>query len=300
MITKMENTILVAGGTGDLGNRIIKALVRRNANVIAVVRHSSGEAKIAELERMGVKVMRVDMSNVTELTQACMGVSCVVSALAGLREAIIEGQSVLLDAAVAAGVPRFIPSDYSSDFTQIAEGENRNFDLRKEFHKKLDASPIASTSIMNGAFTDILAYNTPFYNLKDKSIGYWGNDPDFYVDFTTKDDTANFTAAAALDSTTPKILRIASFQISPNELVEMATEIKGTEFKLMPMGSLEALSAYNKKARAENPAGENELYPKWQGSQYMHSMFSAQNNPKDNSRYSDLKWTSAFEVLSHI
>lgn len=296
----MENTILVAGGTGDLGNRIIKALVKRNANVIAVVRHSSDEAKIAEIERMGVKVLKVDMSNVAELTRACMGVSCVVSALAGLREAIIEGQSVLLDAAVAAGVPRFIPSDYSSDFTQIAEGENRNFDLRKEFHKKLDVAPIASTSIMNGAFSDILAYNTPFYNLKDNSVGYWGNDPDFCVDFTTKDDTANFTAAAALDSTTPRVLRIASFQISPNELVEMATEIKGTEFKLIPMGSLEGLSAYNKKARAENPAGENELYPKWQGSQYMHSMFTAQNTPNDNLRYADIEWTSAFGVLSHI
>lgn len=300
MITKMENTILVAGGTGDLGNRIIKALVKRNANVIAFVRHSSDEAKIAEMERMGVKVKKVDMSNVAELTQACMGVSCVVSALAGLREAIIDGQSVLLDAAVAAGVPRFIPSDYSSDFTQIAEGENRNFDLRKEFHKKLDVAPIDFTSIMNGAFSDILAYNTPFYNLKDKSVGYWGDNADFHVDFTTKDDTANFTAAVALDSTTPKVLRIVSFQISPNELVEMATEIKGTEFKLMPMGSLEGLSAYNKKARAENPEEENELYPKWQGSQYMHSMFSAQNNPNDNNRYSDMKWTSAFEVLSHI
>jgi nucleoside-diphosphate-sugar epimerase len=300
MITKMENTILVAGGTGDLGNRIIKALIKRNANVIAVVRHGSDEAKIAEMERMGVKVMKLDMSNVAELTQASMGVSCVVSALAGLREAIVEGQSTLLDAAVAAGVPRFIPSDYSSDFTQIAEGENRSFDLRKEFHKKLDAAPIASTSIMNGAFTDILAYNTPFYNLKENSVGYWGNDPDFFVDFTTKDDTANFTAAAALDSTTPKILRIASFQISPNKLIEMAKEIKGTEFKLMPMGSLEALSAFNKKARAENPEGETELYPKWQGSQYMHSMFSAQNTPTDNNRYPDIKWTSAFEVLSHI
>jgi hypothetical protein len=300
MITKMENTILVAGGTGDLGNRIIKALLKRNANVIAVVRLSSDEAKIAEMESMGVKVMKVDMSNVAELTQACMGVSCVVSALAGLREAIVDGQSVLLEAAVEAGVPRFIPSDYSSDFTQIAEGENRNFDLRKEFHKKLDVAPIASTSIMNGAFTDILAYNTPFYNLKENCVGYWGNDPDFYVDFTTKDDTANFTAAAALDSTTPKILRIASFQISPNELVEMATEIKKTEFKLIPMGSLEELSAYNKKARADNPEGENELYPKWQGSQYMHSMFSAQNTPNDNNRYADIKWTSAFEVISHI
>ncbi len=296
----MKKTILVAGGTGDLGNRIIKALLKRNADVVAVVRHNSDNAKVEELEKLGVKVIRTDMSNVTELTEALKGVSCVVSALAGLRDSIVDGQSALLEAAIAAGVPRFIPSDFSSDFTKLSEGENRNFDLRKEFHVKLDGAPISSTSIMNGAFADILAYNTPFYNVKENSVAYWGNDPDFRVDFTTKDDTAAYTAAAALDQSTPKILRIASFQISANELATRATEIKKTEFKLVPMGSLDALSAYNKKERAAHPEGENELYPNWQGSQYMHSMFSAHHDQLDNNRYPDVTWTSAHDVLARI
>jgi hypothetical protein len=42
-----------------------------------------------------------------------------VSALAGLRETIIDAQKVFLDAAVEANVQRFIPSDYSSDFTNL-------------------------------------------------------------------------------------------------------------------------------------------------------------------------------------
>lgn len=296
----MKKTILVAGGTGDLGNRIIKALLKKNADVVAVVRQNSDNAKVEELEKMGVKVIRADMSNVTEITEAMKGVSCVVSALAGLRDSVVDGQSALLEAAIAAGVPKFIPSDFSSDFTKLPEGENRNFDLRKEFHKKLDDAPISSTSIMNGAFADILAYNTPFYNVKENSVAYWGNDPDFRVDFTTKDDTAAYTAAAALDPETPKILRIASFQISPKELAGMATEIKKTEFKLVPMGSLEELSAWNKKERAAHPEGENELYPNWQGSQYMHSMFSVKNVTLDNNRYPDVAWTSAHEVLKNI
>jgi len=294
----MENLILVAGGTGDLGNRIIKALLKRNANVIAIVRHTSDSPKVEELEKIGVKVIKVDMSSIAELTAACKGVTRVVSALAGLRETIVEVHSMLLDAAVAAGVFSFIPSDYSSDFNQIAEGENRNFDLRKEFHKKLDVAPIAATSIMNGAFADVLFYNTPFFNLKDNSVGYWGDDADFKVDFTTKDDTVSFTAAVAFDDTAPEILRIASFQISPNELVAMVNIIKSTAFKLMPMGTLEVLSAHNKKERAANPQGENELYPKWQGSQYMHSMFTAQNNLLDNNRYPGLTWSSAEAILS--
>ncbi len=296
----MKNKILVAGATGDVGNRIIRALVKRNADVVAIVRHSSENAKVEELEKLGVKVIKVDMQNVAELTAACQDVSCVVSALAGLHDVIVDGQSILLDAAIAAGVPRFIPSDYSCDFTQLAEGENRNFDLRKAFHKKLDVAPVQATAIMNGAFADILAYNTPFYNLKENSIGYWGADADFHVDFTTKDDTASYTAAAALDATTPKILHIASFQISPNELEKMASAIKKTKFKLVSMGSLEKLDAHNRKERAAHPEGEAELYPAWQGSQYMHSMFSVQNKQLDNNRYTDVIWTSAYDVLSHI
>lgn len=296
----MKKTILVAGATGDLGHRIVKALLKRNADVAVLIRPTSDTAKVKDLEEMGAKVVQADMSSITKLTQALNDVSCVVSALAGLHDVIVDGQSLLLEAAIAAGVPRFIPSDFSSDFTKLPQGENRNFDLRKEFHKKLDNAPISSTSIMNGAFTDILAYNTPFYNLKENSVAYWGNDPDFQVDFTTKDDTASYTAEAALDTTTPKILRIASFQISAKELAALATNIKKTEFKLVPMGSLEVLSAHNKKERAAHPEGETELYPNWQGSQYMHSMFSVQNKTLDNDRYHDIIWASAHDILSQM
>jgi hypothetical protein len=41
----------------------------------------------------------------------------VVSALQGLRDVIVEMQTVLLYAAIKADAPRFIPSDYSIDFT---------------------------------------------------------------------------------------------------------------------------------------------------------------------------------------
>ena len=296
----IKPTILVAGGTGNLGERIIKALITRGAEVRAIVRNGSKPEKIAKLTELGAKVITVDMSDVEQLKQACQGISCVVSALAGLHDVIVDSQIKLLDAALAAGVPRFIPSDYSADFTKLPAGDNRNFDLRKEFHQYLDKSPIAATSIMNGAFTDILSYGTPVYNVKDYSVGYWGDKSDWKIDFTTMDDTADYTAAAAIDASTPRILRIASFQISPNELVAVGTEVKKIEFKLVPMGSMADFSASNKQERSANPEGEKELYPSWQGKQYLHSMFSIQNIPLDNDRYPDVQWTSAIDVISKI
>ncbi len=296
----MTPTILVAGGTGNLGERIIKALIKRGAEVRAIVRNGSKPEKIAKLTELGAKVITVDMSDVEQLRQACQGTSCVVSALAGLHDVIVDSQIKLLDAAIAAGVPRFIPSDYSADFTKLSAGDNRNFDLRKEFHQYLDKSSIAATSILNGAFADILSYNTPLYDVKNYSVGYWGAKSDWKIDFTTMDNTSDYTAAAALDASTPRILRIASFQISPNELAAVGVEVKKQEFKLIPMGSLEDFSASNKQERSANPEGEKELYPSWQAKQYLHSMFSVQNIPLDNDRYPDVQWTSAFDVISKI
>jgi uncharacterized protein YbjT (DUF2867 family) len=153
----MKKIILVAGATGDLGGRIVKALLMQNVDIRALVRNGSDVKKIQDLESLGVTVFRVDMSNISEIANACKGVSCVVSALAGLRDVIVDIQLNVLNGAIEAGVPRFIPSDFATDFTKIPMGENRNYDLRKEFKEHLDKSNIKATSIFNGAFADIMS-----------------------------------------------------------------------------------------------------------------------------------------------
>ncbi len=296
----MQQSVLVAGGSGNLGERIIKALLERGAEVRAVVRHGSDPEKLKKLETAGVQIFMADMLNTAEITNACTGVSCVVSALQGLRDVIVDTQKVLLDSAIAAGVLRFIPSDYSLDFTRLKAGENRNFDLRREFHQYLHTTSIAATSIFNGAFADILTYNIPVLNAKKKTVGYWGDTPDWKLDFTTMDETAAFTAAAALDAATPPRLCIASFQASPGEFSSIAGEITKSAFNLIHMGSVDQLAEYNQRERFAHPEGETQLNPAWQSGQYLHDMFSVQHETLDNRRYPDLKWTSAAEFLTTI
>jgi uncharacterized protein YbjT (DUF2867 family) len=293
----MNPLTIVAGATGDLGGRIINALHQRGATMRALVRPETDSAKVIRLTQQGVDVQRVEFADHAALTRACEGGSCVVSVLAGLREVIVDTQTQLLNAAVAAGVPRFIPSDFSSDYTQQAPGTNRNFDLRREFQACLDQAPIAATSILNGAFAEVLTYNIPLLDFKQQQVGYW-EDADWRIDFTTMDDTAAFTAAAALDPATPRFLRIASFQPSPHELVTLAEQAGKGRFKLVRLGSRADLAAAIQHVRAANPAGEQQLYANWQQMQYMLSMFSVQNNPLDNARYTDLTWTNPVSFLT--
>ena len=293
-----DSIVVVAGATGNLGRRIVKALLGRGASVKALVRHGTGLDKLERLQELGATITSVDFRIASQLTLACSGASCVVSALQGLRDVIVETQTVLLDAAIKAGVLRFIPSDYSIDFTRFPLGENRNLDLRKEFHERLDRASISATTIFNGAFTDMLTGQMPLILFRLKRVLYWGN-ADQRMDFTTIDDTAAFTASAALDPSTPRFLRIAGDQLSARELTMIVSEVTGKEFRLFRAGGLGMLGLLIKIARVVAP-GRKELYPAWQGMQYMRNMFDgrAKLEPLDNDRYPGIRWTAARDVLS--
>ena len=290
--------IVVVGATGNLGERIAKALVKKEANVKALVRENSDVKKIQHLKQMGVNVELVDMTNVEALSKSMLGASCVVSVLSGLRDVIIDAQKIVLDAAIKANVPRFIASDYSLDFTRFNYGENRNLDWRREFHEYLDKQPIKATSIFNGAFADMLTGQMPMILFKQKRVLYWGkkNHP---MCFTTMDDTANYTSYAALDNHTPRYLRIAGDVKSAEELKQVIENLSGQTYKFLRPGGLNLLSGIIKIARIIEP-GKDKLYPAWQGMQYMRNMSDDRALIKqlDNNRYPTIKWTSAKDVLA--
>ncbi|MEP7146510.1 MAG: NmrA family protein, partial [bacterium] len=99
---------------------------------------------------------------------------------------------------------------------------------------------------------------------------------------------------------TPRYLRIAGDQISPREIREVMSELSGKKFRLFRTGGLGLLSIIIKIARIIAP-GKNELYPAWQGMQYMRNMMDERSNLNtvDNSRYPDMKWTTVKELLSN-
>ena len=291
--------IVLAGATGDLGHRIALELLARGAQVRALVRPGSANRSKAEaLRAQGAHLVEVELSDEAALAKACAGATCVVSALSGLREVIVGAQTQLLRAAVAAGVPRFIPSDYCIDYTKLPEGSNRNLDLRREFGYRLDQAPIGATSVLNGMFTDLLTGQAPVILFKIRRVLYWGS-ADQPLDFTTIADTATFTAAAALDPNTPRYLRVAGEVATVRDLQAAAMAATGRPFGRLRAGGLWLLKLMIKITRRLAPA-KKEVFPPWQGMQYLHNMFTGLPKlaPLDNDRYSEIKWTKVREVLA--
>ncbi|WP_193408649.1 Rossmann-fold NAD(P)-binding domain-containing protein [Hymenobacter glacialis] len=147
-------------------------------------------------------------------------------------------------------------------------------------------------------FTDLLTGQAPVVLFGLKRVMYYGR-ADQPLDFTTTANTAEFTAAAALDPTAPRYLRVAGEVASVRGLQQAASQATGQPFKLLRVGPVSVLGGLIKATKTLMPTS-NEVFPPWQGMQYLHNMFTGlpKLTPLDNARYPDIRWTSVREVLA--
>jgi uncharacterized protein YbjT (DUF2867 family) len=290
-------TVLVAGATGDLGRRIVRELLRHDTLVRVLTRPGTGTAHGMYGGDDRVEVHEVAYTDRAGLASALSGVDTVISAVSGARPVIVDAQRALLAAAVAAGVARFIPSDYSADYRRITPGSNRNFELRRELAADLDAAPIRVTSVLNGAFADMLTGQAPMILFKRHRVLFWSS-PDQILDFTTKDDVARIVALAALDANAPRLVEIAGDRVTARSIAGTMTELTKTPFSLQWAGTTGTLAAMSRIGRYLSK-DKDQAFPAWQGMQYFVSMFNGEAELQhiNNDRYGPHDWTSVRDVL---
>jgi uncharacterized protein YbjT (DUF2867 family) len=294
----MTTSVLVAGATGDLGQRIVRDLLTHDTRIRVLTRPGSGAAAALYDANDRIDIVTAAYTDPAALVTAVTDADVIVSAVSGTRPVIVDAQRALLAAAVAAGVPHFIPSDYSSDYRQIALGSNRNFELRREFAADLDAAPIQVTSVLNGAFADMLTGTAPMIAFGRRKVMYWSS-ADQILDFTTKDDVARVVALVALDADAPRVVEIAGDRVTARSVAQTMSELTGTPFKLQFAGTTGTLSLLAKAVRRFSKTTDA-AFPAWQGMQYFVSMFSGQAQLRhvDNDRYGEHAWTSVRDVLA--
>ena len=104
--------VLVVGGTGHLGGRVIDQLLDRGKTVRALVRPSSDASK---LEAKGVQIARGDMLDLSSLVAAMTDADAVITTAAGYArrdknatQIDTIGNANLAQAAATTGVRRFV------------------------------------------------------------------------------------------------------------------------------------------------------------------------------------------------
>lgn len=305
--------IVVAGANGQLGKLVCDMLLSRAAKdgqavqVVGLKRRSAtqaSEAGSAATDFGQLAVESIDYDNEDELKRICQGAYCVVSTLLGVEDVIVGVQSRLLKAAIAGGARRFIPSDYSIDFFALPKGSNRNFDLRLQFHELADqmvrqaASKIEITSVFQGAFTDLLASGWVLLDYKKGQVIYFGS-AETQMDFTSRANTAEFTAAAALDDNpTPQKLLIAGVRLTPEAAQQLVKRVTGADFKLKQVLPVKMLRVVIAIMRFFNPARGNPM-PLWVGMQYGYCQALGTAVPRklNNDRYPGIEWDGVESVI---
>lgn len=290
-MTEGLKTVLLVGATGNLGSLIAGALLNRGARLRVLVRPGS-RGKLATEIAAGAELTEDEES-------AYQGVYTVVSAVQGGGETIVDAQRAMLARARAAGVHRFIPSDYSYNIFGLGDGDNINSDWRREFARRAasERGLVEVTHVMNGCFLDaaVLYGFLGAFDLQKDEAYLWG-DGGNRMQFTTYADTAAYTAEAALaEGAIGEHFFVAAESLTFYELVQETEEGLGRRLKVKHLGSLDGLDAEIARRRAAEP---DNLFA-WLPLQYWRAMLNGKGQLGElrNSRYPAIRPTGVREYV---
>lgn len=163
------NKVAVAGASGLLGLPVVNQLLSDGFKVTVLARKGTSHTFPS-----GATVAEVDYDSPSSLIKALTGQDAVVSVIgfAGLSL-----QLPLVEAAVKAGVKRFLPSEFGGDAENDQVSQLPMFHIKKTtkelLKKEAAAGRISYTLIANGPFFDTAMSYGMFVDLKGKTIRLW-------------------------------------------------------------------------------------------------------------------------------
>jgi hypothetical protein len=172
--------------------------------------------------------VKADYSSVDSLTSALKGQDAVVSAVG--TEGLL-GQSLLIDAAIAAGVKRFLPSEFGSDLSNPNTAKLPVFGYkiatRNHIEEKVRAgADITYTYVVNGAFLDWGLDVGFIFNWKEgKPELYNGGDREFSTTRLSSVGQAVVGVLTHYEETKNRPVYIQDRTISQNHLLEIAKKV---------------------------------------------------------------------------
>ncbi|KAK6210018.1 NmrA-like family protein [Colletotrichum tabaci] len=222
--------VTVVGGSGNLGPSIIRGLLAGLFEVTALSRKESSATFPSE-----VTVKKVDINSLEEVTAVLRGQDAVVSIVG---TAGFASQKTLADAALAAGVKRFIPSEFGIN-TREARGTKiggiltpkiQTVDYLTELSEK--NSSFTWTGIAVGPFFDWdFSGGLLGFDVKNKTVNIFdsGNEP---VSPSTLGFIGESVAGVLknLEATANKYIQVASFTTTQRELLKVVEEQTGSTF----------------------------------------------------------------------
>ncbi|KZO93430.1 NAD-P-binding protein [Calocera viscosa TUFC12733] len=182
-------------GAGGLGNFIIDELLRKKAagnvhKIVVLTRSMQGKDALAA---KGVEPIVVDYNSPDALWSALQGVDVVISTVAGRSGPVLTVQEPLAEAAKAAGVKLFVPSEFGGDTINHKDGP---LAAKNAQHDKLTQLGLPWALFFTGMFSDYF-WNQPFlgFDLNNGKVEVAGMGSGL-VSWTSRKDIARYVVYA--------------------------------------------------------------------------------------------------------
>ncbi len=192
--------ILIAGGTGTLGTQVVPLLTARGLAVRILTRDP---ARARHLQGDRVEIVAGDVRDRTAVDRAMAGVRTVISAIQGFsgtggaspRTVDGQGNSILIQAAQAAGVDHFILVSVQG---AVPDHPMDLFRMKHRAEQELRASGLTWTIIRPTAFMEVWArlIGEPLVTTGRTRIFGRGDNP---INFVSAHDVARFIDLAVVD-----------------------------------------------------------------------------------------------------
>ncbi|MFG1620499.1 SDR family oxidoreductase [Kribbella sp. NPDC049227] len=233
--------LLVVGGTGELGGRVARLLVKAGQEVVCLVRPQSDGSR---LEEAGAKVVRGDLTDSASLRKACEGVSTVVATATAIARLLARvpgpslhevdevGMVALVDAAQAAGVERFVYVSYAG----VEAGLGLPIERAKlAVEQRLKASSMRAVIVRPDAFHEIHLAPPGRFDIATGKVSTIGKG-DAKQRWVSTDDVAALVAAVAVEPDPPELIEFGGPEaLSRNEAVAIAEQFTGRRLKVQHM-----------------------------------------------------------------
>ncbi|KAE8770157.1 Isoflavone reductase-like protein [Hordeum vulgare] len=253
-----KSKVLVVGGTGYIGRRIVRASLAHGHRTFILTRPEIG-LNIDKLQLLlsfkaqGARLVEASMEDHRSLVAAVKQVDVVVSAISGLHFLL---QLKLVEAIKEAGnIKRFLPSEFGIDparMAQALEPGRVTFDEKMEIRRAIEGANIPHTYVSANCFAAFFVPNLSQMRtlLPPKEKVHVYGDGSVKVIFMDEDDVATYTIKSiddprALNKTI--YLRPAENILSQNELIAKWEKLSGKVLERIPIPSDEFLASMEGK-----------------------------------------------------
>lgn len=227
--------IAVAGATGTLGPWIVNALVDAGLSVTALSRtgrtntQDRGTNKATGTLPSAVKSVQVDYSSEDSLVNALQGHDAVVCNVTSH-----ETEPLLIDAAIKAGVKRFIPAEFGSNVSGNAKNAAlpvfKTSKAATQKYLKEREDKISYTLVVNGFFLDWGIEAGILISKGDRPVKVFdGGNGKHSLSLRSDIGKAVVGILQHPQETKNRAVYVQSTAISQNELFEIAKKVPGFE-----------------------------------------------------------------------